>query len=546
MAESRNGRWAGRLHRRACHVTLTLEIITAPTMPSVSLRTFRENGGRIGREKGNDWVLPHNKVSGRHAVITYRSGTFYIEDQSRNGVFLNSKTDRLPPGRPQPLQSGDCLFIEPYEIQVTVAEDDPRDLGFASPGDSSRSVPDVAVPRDDEVVDPMELLGGEMPTPESVEVVHARRRGVSSGHAHPTPQPSPRSAAELEMGAPLAGHYKLPPVAAPPPEPSAGRTSDSGRRPSAADPFKDSDPFATPGAPHAIPPPNYDPLLDRESSRIAPLPPPAGPPPIADVRPSAPPDVAAPSPAASPIPRMPTPTPPSGVSKPAVPPSGPGPVAPARSTPAESPAVAKPAGASKPSTLDVAAILESAGLGSVEVTPEVAESLGRIFRVVVTGVMDILSARQQIKDEFRMRQTQFRPADNNPLKFAANVDHALRNLFVDRNPAYLPPVDAFTDAFDDLRDHQLAMLAGLRVAFESMLAEFDPDQLEAQFDRQFKRGALIKVPAKLRYWEAYRDKSQQLLKDVDATFRRWFGEEFVKAYEEQLERLEAERRETPR
>ena len=105
-------------------MTLTLEIITTPTaLPSARQRTFHEDGGRIGRDKSNDWVLPHNKVSSRHAVITYRSGVFYIEDRSRNGVFLNSTTNRLTPGRPQALQSGDCLFIEPYEIQVSVAED---------------------------------------------------------------------------------------------------------------------------------------------------------------------------------------------------------------------------------------------------------------------------------------------------------------------------------------------------------------------------------------------------------------------------------------
>ena len=188
-------------------------------------------------------------------------------------------------------------------------------------------------------------------------------------------------------------------------------------------------------------------------------------------------------------------------------------------------------------------MLAGAGLHNVDVTPELAESFGKILSVVVAGVMDLLRARQQVKDELRMRQTQFRPVDNNPLKFSANVDDALHNLLVKRNAAYLKPVDAFADAFDDLRDHQLAMLAGLRVAFEAMLAEFDPARLEEQFDRHMKKGALLSVPAKLRYWDAYRERTRQLLEDMDATFRKWFGEEFVKAYEEQLERLEFERSE---
>lgn len=128
-------------------MTLTLEIITTPTaLPSARQRTFHEDGGRIGRDKSNDWVLPHNKVSSRHAVITYRSGVFYIEDRSRNGVFLNSTTNRLTPGRPHALQSGDCLFIEPYEIQVSVQENaDARALNF-QPDDDPFAQGDILSP----------------------------------------------------------------------------------------------------------------------------------------------------------------------------------------------------------------------------------------------------------------------------------------------------------------------------------------------------------------------------------------------------------------
>ena len=132
-------------------------------------------------------------------------------------------------------------------------------------------------------------------------------------------------------------------------------------------------------------------------------------------------------------------------------------------------------------------MLAGAGLAGAGVTPELARDFGQILRVVVSGVMDVLQARQQIKEEFRMRMTHFRPADNNPLKFSANVEDALHNLLVKRNAAYLGPVEAFADAFEDLRNHQIAMLAGMRVAFESMLAEFDPDRLQEQFDRQLKR-----------------------------------------------------------
>jgi type VI secretion system FHA domain protein len=187
-------------------------------------------------------------------------------------------------------------------------------------------------------------------------------------------------------------------------------------------------------------------------------------------------------------------------------------------------------------------MLAGAGLENVPVTPELASSFGRILRVVVGGVMDVLQARQRIKSEFRMGMTTFKPADNNPLKFSANVDDALHNLLVKRNAAFLGPVEAFEDAFDDVRNHQMAMLAGLRVAFEAMLAEFDPERLQEEFDRQLKKGALLSVPAKLRYWDLYQEKFRDMVKDPEVSFRELFGEEFAKAYEEQLRRLKAQGR----
>ena len=171
------------------------------------------------------------------------------------------------------------------------------------------------------------------------------------------------------------------------------------------------------------------------------------------------------------------------------------------------------------------------------VTPELAQSFGRILRVVVAGLMDLMRARERIKDEFRMRMTTFKAVDNNPLKFSANVEDALHNLLVKRNAAYLPPVEAFEDAFQDARNSQVAMLAGLRVAFEAMLADFDPERLQEQFDRQLKKGALLSAPARFRYWELYRDRYRETVKDADSAFRELFGEKFGKAYEEQMLRL---------
>jgi len=213
---------------------------------------------------------------------------------------------------------------------------------------------------------------------------------------------------------------------------------------------------------------------------------------------------------------------------------------PAKAPPAKGPVsvTATPAGGDM-----LSAFLEAAGIDAASITPDVAADLGEILRVVVSGVMDVLKARQQTKDQFNLGMTTFKAADNNPLKFSADIEEALQRLFVRRaNTKYLGPVEAFQDAFEDMRNHQIAMLVGVRVAFEAMLSEFDPDHLQEQFDRTVKKGALVQMPARLRYWELYRDWIHDMVRDADTSFRELFGDEFGRAYEEQLKKLKAQGR----
>jgi type VI secretion system FHA domain protein len=487
-------------------VILILEVAAPqPTSLGRSCRqTFRGNGGTIGRDQDNSWVLPHPKVSGHHAVISHENEVFYIEDLSRNGVCLNSSKNRLERGRPYALTSGDRILIDPYEIRVSITRDqndatergelsdiqssdlpsyasdpfgngDPfgplpiASSGIESPGEESASRP----------LDPLELLN------------------LVPKRVPPRKVPSAR---DLERGLPLDGHYQPPAVM---PAPASALPASVGAIPHGYDPLAQDD------APFIQLPASSE--LGRDE-RAADRPNQAEATPLA-ISP------AHRSPAVRPIPpaQMPPPAE-KALGRESVPDLASG-----------DPACAA----------DFAAVLAGAGLDPGNVTPEVAHDFGQILRVVVSGVMDVMRSRQEIKDEFRMRTTRFRSTENNPLKFSANVDDALHNLLVKRNRAYLPAVEAFEDAFADLRHHQIAMLAGMRVAFESMLAEFDPDRLQQEFDRHLNKGL---VPAKLRYWDLFREKCQEIAKDREASFRRLFGDEFARAYEEQLKQLKAQER----
>lgn len=563
---------------------LTLDVVSprGANLGGASRQTFRHDGGTIGRDpKASTWVLPDPKVSGRHAVISWSDSTFYVEDISRNGTYLNSRGNRLTPKRRHALKSGDRLIIDPYEIEVAVegarasAPDSgyERSAAFDDPfglGPSSGLEPEPVAPPGEQPLDPLELL---------------------NLRSTPPPARQPPSARDLDGGDPLDFAYS-PPAAVQQPVSEIAR-------PHVIEPGSRRDEPAIP--------PNYNPLADESQvyrsqvirpSRVGepppvssvPVPPPSAPvAPVASARAEAsptfdapPPPVPPPAPAVAPSPMPavappPAPREPESVridfftdtgemrafpseqsasfvrnqvvpSPPPVPvgrdprPAAPPPVVPAASADPR-PVPSAPVGASgaaaparRVPSSDLAAVLEGAGLDAALVTPELARQLGQILRVVVAGVMAVMESRVEVKDEFGLKRTRFLPAENNPLKFSANVEDALHNLLVKRNPAYLGPVAAFEDAFTDLAHHQVAMLAGIRTAFEAMLLQFAPERLQAEFDQQAGKGL---VPGKLRYWDQYRERLQALAKDPDGSFRRLFGDEFARAYAAQLTRLKA-------
>jgi len=183
-----------------------------------------------------------------------------------------------------------------------------------------------------------------------------------------------------------------------------------------------------------------------------------------------------------------------------------------------------------------AAPVQAVGAGAL--SPDMQQMLG----IVVDGVMDVLRARAEIKNTFRLPVTIIQRSENNPLKFAPTAEEALQKIMAPPNAAFLSGPAAFDDAFDDIRCHQMAMLAGVRAAFESLLAHFGPDRLEQEVDGG-KRSAF---GGKARYWEKYRENFEGLIKNPDDCFRRLFGDEFARAYEEQLARLKSARRNSAR
>ena len=150
--------------------------------------TFGVNGGRIGRHTSNDWVLrdPDRYVSGRHAEIEHRGGTWLLRDTSTNGTFVNDSDEALGPDRLHSLTNGDRFRIGEYEIEVEITG------GNDFPAQEAAAVSDADLDASFEV--------------KSFISTGRRERGAEAGRPRaeplqrpaPAPQASPQAAPQVQ------------------------------------------------------------------------------------------------------------------------------------------------------------------------------------------------------------------------------------------------------------------------------------------------------------------------------------------------------------
>ena len=165
-------------------------------------------------------------------------------------------------------------------------------------------------------------------------------------------------------------------------------------------------------------------------------------------------------------------------------------------------------------------------------------TVGEAFREMVKGLQETLLARSEIKSEFRLERTMIRPKENNPLKFSPTVDEAMAALLKGAGSgAYLPPVAAVREGFNDLKAHQMAVMAGMQVALSALLRRFDPATLEKRLKSQSVLESLLPAARKAKYWELYEDLFKEIAREAEDDFQGLFGREFATAYERQVKEL---------
>ncbi|MEC5386812.1 type VI secretion system-associated FHA domain protein TagH [Uliginosibacterium sp. H3] len=174
-------------------------------------------------------------------------------------------------------------------------------------------------------------------------------------------------------------------------------------------------------------------------------------------------------------------------------------------------------------------------------TPEFMEHVGKIVREAAHGTIELLLARAVTKREVRAEMTMIVSKNNNPLKFSPDVNFALMQLIAPTGAGFMPPVEAMRDAYDDLRAHQIAFMAGMRGALTGVLGRFKPEDLEARLSDKSFLDSVLPGGRKAKLWDLYEQRFADISREAEDNFHTFFGREFLKAYEEQLDRLHDDR-----
>lgn len=165
-------------------------------------------------------------------------------------------------------------------------------------------------------------------------------------------------------------------------------------------------------------------------------------------------------------------------------------------------------------------------------------NLGGMLRETVRGLMEILLARSDVKGEFQLDRTSMGPIENNPLKTPPGrppltAEEVMVLLLVGQKDAYMLPVQAVREGFDDIKAHQLAVMAGIQAALARLIERFDPENLETRLEQSVLDN-LWPANRKAKYWDLFISEYQAIAHEAEDDFKKLFGDEFARAYENQL------------
>ena len=191
-------------------------------------------------------------------------------------------------------------------------------------------------------------------------------------------------------------------------------------------------------------------------------------------------------------------------------------------------------------TGDISSFFRGLGLDSGAMTKGELETMGRVVRLLVLGVLDLHANVSGVKQDLRSEdRTMIATKDNNPLKTDWPGETKLRYLFGGRIAAagYVPAERAMRELLVDLVAHNAASAAAARAALEGTLKEFEPAALRAKL-----LGEGTKLFEGTRAWDAFCKMFQEQGADMPKWVQRQFDRHFTEAYLRESLRIRRETR----
>ena len=173
-------------------------------------------------------------------------------------------------------------------------------------------------------------------------------------------------------------------------------------------------------------------------------------------------------------------------------------------------------------------------------TPEIMTVIGSLLKTATAGAIDMLAARAATKLEVQACVTIISAQSNNPLKFLPNAESALQQMLGKRMPGFMRADEAMRDAFDDLRAHEIGVIAGTRAALTEVLERFDPSVLEKRLARGSLIDSLLPSIRKTKLWEIYLEQYAKIRREAEDDFQSVFGRSFLAAYEQETARVKVQ------
>ncbi len=428
----------------------------------------------LGRADGNDVVLPDpdRTISSRHCIIEERGNDYVVMDISTNGTFLNYMPQPLGP-TPSPLNHGDTIVIGGFEfrVEISAALGAPAIDPYANL--AAPVMDDILAPLPPEGEEPAGFVGG------------LDEAGAATGDA----------ISALLGDGPAVGPDASG-LAAPAPEPAPLIPEDEDIFGPGGDPF---DGMETSAPDHGASAQDYFAAPPSQAGAGALIP---------DDW-----DVSEPEPMAAPAP-PPQPAP-----------------APQAAAPVPAPAPSAPVSGDAARAF-LAAAKAGEDLSDADLVAAMART-GAAYRVMVEGLRDVLMTRASIKSEFRLGQTMISPDGNNPIKFSVSGDQAVEAMVKPNMPGYLEAEKAATEAVNDIKAHEVAMMTGMQAAIKALLERFDPARLSEKIEAKKS----LFGGGKAKRWDVFEKMYGEIASEAEDDFQALFGKAFAKAYEEQLRKL---------